>query len=56
VPGAQVAPAADGLRHRRVEDVGADRRGRLDAEEKDQQGRHQGAAAHARHADEHADS
>jgi hypothetical protein len=52
----QVAPAADRLRHRRVEDVGADRRRRLDAEDQDQERRHQGSAAHAGHADEYADA
>ena len=52
----QVAPAADRLGHRRVEDVGADRGRRLDPEDQDQQRRHQRSPAHAGHADEHADA
>ena len=53
---AEVAPAADRLGDRRVDDVGADRRGRLDPEDQDQQRRHQRASAHAGHTDEHADA
>jgi len=52
----QMAPAAGGLGDRGVEDVGADRGHRLDPEQQDQQRRHQGAAAHAGHADEEADA
>src|SRR3954464_3880965 len=51
-----MAPAADGLGDRRVEDVGADRGGGLDPEDEDQQRRHQRAAAHAGHTDEYADA
>ena len=53
---AQVLDAADGLGHGGVEDVGADRGDRLDAEDEDQQRRHQRRAAHPGHADEHADA
>ena len=38
-----------------VDDVGADRDRRLEAEDEDEQRRHQRAAAHAGHADEQAD-
>ena len=52
----QVLVAADGLGDRGVEDVGADRGHRRDAEDQDQERRHQGRAAHAGHADEQADA
>ena len=52
----QVLVAADGLGHRGVEDVGADRGHRLDPEDQDQQRRHQRCAAHAGHPDEQADA
>ena len=53
---AQVAPAADGLRDRAVGEVGADGDDRLDAEDDDQERRHQRAAAHAGEAYEYADA
>jgi len=53
---AEVPPGTDGLGDRRVEDVGADRGGRLDAEDEDQHRGHQRSAAHPGHADEHADA
>ena len=43
------------LRHRRVEQVGADRGRRVEAEQQDEQRSHQRAAADAGHADERAD-
>ena len=50
-----VTNRAERLEDRTVEDVRADRRLRIEAEEQDQHRRHQRAAAHAGHADEHAD-
>ena len=52
----EVLEAADGLGDRRVEDVGADRGDRGDVEDQDEERRHQGCAAHAGHADEHANA
>ena len=52
----QMAPAAGRLGDGAVEDVGADRGHRLDAEDEDQERGHQRAAAHAGHADQHADA
>src|ERR1700690_2443873 len=46
---------AEGLEDSPVQDVRADRRLRVEAEEQDQHRGHQRASAHARHADEHAD-
>jgi len=51
-----VTPAAGRLRHRRVEDVGADRGGGLDAEQEDEKRRHQRTAAHPGHSDQEADT
>jgi hypothetical protein len=53
---AKVLEAPDRLGDRRVEDVGTDRRDGVDPEDEDQERRHQGGAAHARHADEQADT
>ena len=50
-----VAHGAERLEDRAVQDVGADRGLRVEAEEQDQHRRHQAAAAHAGHADEDAD-
>ena len=50
-----VPDRAERLEDRAVEDVGADGVGRLEAEEDDQDRRHQRPAAHARQADEDAD-
>ena len=50
-----VAHRAERLEDRAVEDVGADAHLGVEAEEQDQDRRHQRAAAHPRHADEHAD-
>src|SRR5947209_6593865 len=50
-----VAGAPHALEDRAVQDVGADRRCRVEAEDEDEDRRHERAAAHARHADEHAD-
>src|SRR5437763_9433246 len=50
-----VARAADGLEDRAVQDVGADRGRRVEAEDEDEDRRHERAAAHAGHADAHAD-
>jgi hypothetical protein len=52
----QVLVAADRLGHRGVEDVGPDRGHRRDAEDEDQQRRHQRGPAHPGHPDEHADA
>ncbi len=45
----------EGLEDRPVDDVGADRDRRLEAEDEDEQRRHQRAAAHAGRPDEQAD-
>ena len=50
-----VTNGAERLEHGAVEDVGADRGLRIEAEEQDQHRRHQAPAAHAGHADEDAD-
>ena len=50
-----VAHGAERLEDRAVEDVGADRDLRVEAEEQDQDRRHQAAAAHPGHADEDPD-
>src|SRR5690348_5250044 len=50
-----VARPSDRLEDRAVQDVGSDRRRRVEAEDEDEDRRHQRAAAHAGHADEHAD-
>ena len=50
-----VAHRAERLEDRAVEDVGADRDLRVEAEEQDQDRRHQAAAAHPGHADEDPD-
>ena len=52
---APVLPRAGDLGDGGVGDVGADRHGRLEAEEEDQDRRHERAAAHAGEADEEAD-
>jgi hypothetical protein len=54
--GPEMLDAAHRLRHRRVEDVGADRRHRLDPEDQDQKRRHQRRTAHAGHPDQQADA
>ena len=46
---------AAAFRRRRIEQIGADRRGGMDAEQKDQERRHQRSAADAGHADKRAD-
>ena len=48
----QVAPTARRLGDRGLGDVGADRGGRFDAEDEDQQGGHEGTATHPGHADQ----
>ena len=55
VPSMPVARRAERLEDGAVEDVGADGDLRVEAEEQDQDRRHQAAAAHPGHADEHAD-
>ncbi len=52
----EVLKAADGLGDRRIEDVGPDRGHGRDVEDQDEEGRHQGRAAHAGHADEYANA
>jgi hypothetical protein len=52
---ARMDDGAAGLGDGCVQQVGADRRGRRDAEQQHQQGRHQGAAADAGDADDGAD-
>ena len=52
----EVLVAADGLGDRRIEDVGPDRGDGRDVEDQDEEGRHQGRAAHAGHADEYANA
>jgi hypothetical protein len=52
-PLGQVTEAAHRLGDRRVRQVGAHRDHRLDAEDQDQQGRHQRPPAHAGGADQH---
>src|SRR6266545_611721 len=52
---APVANRAERLEDRAVEDVGADRVGRFEPEEDDQDRRHQRAAAHSREADDRTD-
>ena len=54
-PVLQVPPCARGLGDGAVEDVRPHGRHRLDPEQEDQERRHQGAAAHAGHADQEAD-
>ena len=54
LPMRRCCTALDGLERRAVRDVGADRRRRRDAEEEDEDGRHERPAAHARHPDEQA--
>jgi hypothetical protein len=54
-PELPVPRRAERLEDGAVEDVGADRDRRLEAEDEDQHRRHQRAAAHARHADEQTD-
>ncbi len=54
-PLAPVLPGAGDLGDGGVGDVGADRHGRLEAEDEDQHRRHERAAAHAGEADEEAD-
>src|SRR4051794_40990783 len=49
-----VSDRAERLEDRAVQDVGADGVGRLEAEEDDEDRRHQGAAAHPRQADDRA--
>jgi len=51
-----VAPAADRLGDRGVEDVGADRGGRRNPEQQDQERSHQGTATHPGHADQDSDA
>src|ERR1700761_8411912 len=51
-----VRQAADGLGGGGIEEVGADGGRRVNAEQQDQQRRHQRAAAHARHANQEADT
>ena len=46
---------SDALGHRGVEQVGADRRRRMEAEQQHQHWSHQRSAPHARHSDERAD-
>ena len=46
---------SDALGHRRVEQVGADRSRRMEAEQHNQHRSHQRSPAHARHSDERAD-
>ena len=53
---AQVPPAADGLRHRAVGEVGPDRHDRVDPDDEDQQRRHERAAADAGQPDEDPDA
>ena len=55
VPHPPVLHRADGLEDRAVGDVGADRGRRRDAEQEDEDRRHQRAAAHPGHPDEEAD-
>ena len=55
VPSIRWRDGAERLEDRAVEDVGADRDLRVEAEEQDQDRRHQAAAAHPGHPDEHAD-
>ena len=55
VPELAVPRGAERLEDRAVEDVGADRHRRLEAEDEDQHRRHQRAATHAGHPDEQAD-
>ena len=54
-PELPVAHGAEGLEDRSVDDVGADRDGRLEAEEEDEHRRHQRAAAHSGHPDKQPD-
>ena len=55
VPELTVPAGAERLDDRAVEDVGADRHRRLEAEDENQHRRHQRAATHAGHPDEEAD-
>ena len=56
VRGEAMHQAAAGLGGRGIEQVGADRGRRVNAEQQDQQRRHQRAAADAGHADQEADA
>ena len=53
---AQVHHRADGFHHRTGDQVGGHRRERQHVEEQHEHRRHQGAAAHAREADDNTDS
>ena len=54
LPAAQQPPPADGLRHRPIGEVGADRHDGVHAREEDEQRRHERPAADPRQAHEHA--
>ena len=55
MPELPVSGGAERLEDRSVQDVGADRDRRLEAEDEDQHGRHQRTTTHPRHSDEETD-